>query len=62
MSKPDRRIYQLTCDRLGVCPEQMIFLDDRAEYVDAALDAGITAILYHDNDQAIADIEAGLTG
>lgn len=61
MAKPDPRIYQLTCDRLAVRPEQMIFLDDRADFVEAALDTGINAILYHDNDQAMADLEAALT-
>jgi epoxide hydrolase-like predicted phosphatase len=60
MSKPDGRIYQLTCDRLGVRRQQAIFLDDRAEFVEAALDAGIQGILFEDNEQAIADIEAAL--
>jgi len=58
--KPDPRIYRLTCDRLGVLPEQMIFLDDQPQFVDAALEAGIVAILYQDNEQAIADINARL--
>jgi epoxide hydrolase-like predicted phosphatase len=62
MAKPDPRIYQLTCDRLRVRPEQMIFLDDRAEFVEPALEAGIRAILYEDNAQALADIEAALNG
>jgi putative hydrolase of the HAD superfamily len=60
MSKPDPRIYQLACDRLGVRPEQVVFLDDRPDFVEAALEAGITAILFQDNEQAIADIEARL--
>ena len=60
MSKPDPSIYQLTCDRLGVRPDQVVFLDDRADFVEAALEAGITAILFQDNEQAIADIEARL--
>ena len=60
MSKPDPHIYQLTCDRLGVRPEEVIFLDDRAECVEAALDAGMRGILFEDNDQAVADIEAAL--
>jgi epoxide hydrolase-like predicted phosphatase len=60
MSKPDPSIYQLTCDRLGVRPEQVVFLDDRPDFVEAALEAGITAILFQDNEQAIADIEARL--
>jgi HAD superfamily hydrolase (TIGR01509 family) len=60
MSKPDPRIYQLACDRLAVRPEQVVFLDDRPDFVEAALEAGITAILFQDNEQAIADIEARL--
>src|SRR3982074_266220 len=60
MSKPDPRIYRLTCDRLGVRPEQVVFLDDRPDFVEAALEAGITPILFQDNEQAIADIEARL--
>lgn len=28
MCKPDPRIYELTCMRLGVGPEEMVFLDD----------------------------------
>jgi len=60
MSKPDRRIYELTCERLGVQPDEMIFLDDRQPAVDAAREIGIHAILFRDNAQAIADIEAQL--
>src|SRR6266511_579138 len=58
MSKPDRRIYELTCDRLAVRPDEAIFLDDVAECVDAAREVGMRAILLRDNAQAIADIEA----
>jgi epoxide hydrolase-like predicted phosphatase len=60
MAKPDPRIYQLTCERLGVRPEQVVFLDDRADFVDGALETGMRAILYEDNDQAFADLEAAL--
>ena len=60
MAKPDPRIYRLTCDRLGVLPKHVVFLDDRADFVQGALDTGMRAILYEDNDQAIADLEAAL--
>jgi epoxide hydrolase-like predicted phosphatase len=60
MAKPDPRIYRLTCERLGVRPEHAVFLDDRAECVDGALQTGMRAILYEDNEQAIADLEAAL--
>ena len=57
IAKPDRRIYELTCERLEVRPEEVIFLDDVEAYVAGARDAGMNAILYRDNAQAIAAIE-----
>jgi len=56
-SKPDPRIYALICSRLNVAPEEMVFLDDSDVCVAGARDAGIHAIHYQDNPQAIAEIE-----
>jgi epoxide hydrolase-like predicted phosphatase len=58
LSKPDPAIYALTCARLRVRPEQMVFIDDLAPNVEGARQAGIHAVLYQDNAQAIRDIEA----
>lgn len=60
VAKPDRRIYELTWERLGVQPAEMIFLDDVAGHVAAARACGIHAILFQSNAQAIAEIEAML--
>jgi putative hydrolase of the HAD superfamily len=60
-SKPDPRIYALICTRLNVPPEEIIFLDDTEACVAGARDAGIHAIRYQDNVQAIAEIEELLT-
>jgi len=57
MSKPDPGIYALTCERLQVEPAQMAFLDDSGPCVDGARQAGIHAVLFQDNSQAIGDIE-----
>jgi HAD superfamily hydrolase (TIGR01509 family) len=57
MSKPDPGIYALACERLGVEPAQMVFLDDSEPCVQGARRAGIHAILYQDNSQAVSDIE-----
>lgn len=59
-SKPDPRIYTIACERLGRRPEEIVFLDDAEPNVAAANDYGIHAILFRDNQQAIADIEACL--
>ena len=57
MSKPDPGIYAFTCERLQVEPAQMVFLDDSGLCVDGARRAGIHAVLYQHNSQAISDIE-----
>jgi HAD superfamily hydrolase (TIGR01509 family) len=56
MSKPDPGIYALACERLQVEPAQMAFLDDSEPCVAGARQAGIHAVLYQDNAQAIRDI------
>jgi putative hydrolase of the HAD superfamily len=60
MRKPDRRIYERTWQRLGVEPREMIFLDDVEPNILAARECGVHAILFQDNDQAIAEIERRL--
>ncbi len=60
MSKPDRRIYELTCERLGVQPAEIIFLDDQEPNLVAAREFGMQAILFQETRQAIADIQTCL--
>jgi putative hydrolase of the HAD superfamily len=57
VSKPDRRIYTLICSRLNVRPDETVFLDDTGVCVAGAREAGIHAVHYRDNTQAIAEIE-----
>jgi epoxide hydrolase-like predicted phosphatase len=61
LAKPDPRIYALACERLGARPGETVFLDDTEPCVAGARDAGIHAIRYQDNAQAIAEIERLLT-
>jgi FMN phosphatase YigB (HAD superfamily) len=60
IAKPDRRIYERTWQRLGVPPEEMIFLDDAEPNVLAARGCGIHAILFRETGQAIGDIQVCL--
>ena len=60
MQKPEPRFYALACERLGVRPAESLFLDDVEVCVAAARACGMRAILFRDNAQAIADIEACL--
>lgn len=44
MLKPEERIYRHLLDRLGAEPDEVAFLDDRAENVDGARSLGIRAM------------------
>jgi epoxide hydrolase-like predicted phosphatase len=44
LAKPDPAIFELTWTRIGVAPEEMIFVDDTQAHVDAASRLGIHAI------------------
>jgi epoxide hydrolase-like predicted phosphatase len=61
MSKPDPRIYTLACERLGVRPEETVLLDDAERCVTGAREAGLHAIRFQDNAQAITDLDKLLT-
>ena len=60
IAKPDPRIYELTCKRLGVQPTEMLFLDNVQQNVAAAHALGIHAIHCSETEQAIADVQACL--
>jgi epoxide hydrolase-like predicted phosphatase len=58
MSKPDPRIYELTCSRLEVRPGEVIFVDNWEPHVAAAREVGLHGIHHRDdNAQAIREIE-----
>ena len=62
MSKPDPRIYALACTRLGVRPEETVFVDDKVYCVAGAREAGMHAVHFQHNTQAIEDIDRLLAG
>jgi epoxide hydrolase-like predicted phosphatase len=61
MAKPDPRIYALVCARLEVQTKEVTFLDDVDQAVAGAREAGMHAVRYRDNAEAIEEIEKLLT-
>jgi len=57
LAKPDPRIFALTCERLGMEPGDIVFLDDVEAHIAAARDLGIHAVLFRNTTQAIADVQ-----
>jgi len=51
IAKPQREIYEITLNRLGSTARQTVFIDDRADYVQGATEAGLHAILFESAEQ-----------
>jgi putative hydrolase of the HAD superfamily len=60
MRKPDPRIYELTCERLGVAPVDAVFLDDIGANLKPARAMGMTTIKVDDTAQALRELETVL--
>jgi putative hydrolase of the HAD superfamily len=55
--KPNPRIYEIACDRMGVGPDGCVFLDDLGINLKPAKALGMTTIKVIEEDQAIKDLE-----
>ena len=55
--KPDRRIYELICNRYEINPDEAVFLDDSAPNIQAARAYGIHGIHFTSYEQAKAELE-----
>jgi epoxide hydrolase-like predicted phosphatase len=57
LHKPQPEIYKLAADRLGVAPEECVFVDDLRENVRGAKEVGMTAVLHRDTAATVARLE-----
>jgi epoxide hydrolase-like predicted phosphatase len=60
VAKPDERIYRITVDRLGVRPEEAVFVDDLLPNVEAARQFGMQGVHFLNTAQAIAAVQGYL--
>ena len=56
LRKPDPRIYELTCEALGVLPGEAAFLDDIGANLKAAARLGMLTIKVTDPDEALREL------
>ena len=56
-SKPDPRIFQLMCEKLGVECSEAVMIDDLPDFCEGARQTGMQAIVYISNKQLKRDIE-----
>jgi epoxide hydrolase-like predicted phosphatase len=58
VKKPDRRIYEIALDQVGVKPEEVLFVDDFVENIQGARALGITGIQFQNPGQAVGEIKS----
>jgi putative hydrolase of the HAD superfamily len=58
--KPESRIYELTLERVGQAAESCLFVDDVLVNCEGARKAGLHAVHFKDNEQAIPEIRTAL--
>ena len=46
IAKPDAKAFELTLERLGVKPDEAVFVDDTRQHVEAAQELGLQGILF----------------
>lgn len=56
VEKPDPAVFRLTENLLDVRPEEIVFLDDNADHVEAAAGCGWHAVLHQDTQSSLRTI------
>ena len=57
LAKPDPQIYLLVLEKLGVLPEEAVFIDDMERNVQAANNLGIYGLRFFSHQQIIDDLQ-----
>jgi epoxide hydrolase-like predicted phosphatase len=58
VAKPDAKIYEIACKRLGVEFGDSVFIDDKPEFVHAAAELGIHTIQYETFEQITRELQS----
>src|SRR5450756_1361504 len=57
MRKPERQIFELALDRIGLPAAECVFVDDVPDNIEAAVEAGLVGIVHRTFDQTAAELE-----
>jgi putative hydrolase of the HAD superfamily len=60
MVKPEHGIYKLLFERYDLVPEECLFVDDRQDNVDAAIECGMRAIRFDGYDKSYDEVMRAL--
>jgi putative hydrolase of the HAD superfamily len=61
LRKPDRAIYAIVLERLGLPAEECVFVDDLAVNIETARELGFSVVHFRETEQTIAELDALLS-
>jgi len=62
MRKPERQIFELAVDRIGLPASECVFVDDVPHNIDAAVEAGLVGIVHRSFEETAGELEALFPG
>jgi epoxide hydrolase-like predicted phosphatase len=62
MRKPEREIFELALDRMGMPAGECVFIDDLPQNISAAAEAGLVGIVHRTFDETASELEALFPG
>ena len=57
LAKPDPKIYEMVIEKLGIAPEEIVFIDDFIENIESARKLGIHGIHFQEPDVAMDELK-----
>jgi epoxide hydrolase-like predicted phosphatase len=62
MRKPEREIFELALDRIGLPASECVFVDDVPHNIDAAVEAGLVGIVHRSFEETASELETLFPG
>src|SRR5450759_4620314 len=62
MRKPEREIFELALDRLGLPAAECVFIDDVPDNIEAAVEAGLVGIVHRTFDETASELASLFPG
>jgi putative hydrolase of the HAD superfamily len=60
LAKPDRKFFELLCEKYSLVPGECLFVDDRQENVEAAIACGMQAVRFDGYEQSYGTVMRAL--
>ena len=55
--KPEQEIFKIFVDKYNLEPSECVFIDDRADNIEASIRAGMSGIVFKDIEQVLLELD-----